>query len=221
MTVTTVTNMEGFLDFTSLIEGDSEFIPLITNEDEAEMESSDMPDLLPILPLRNNVLFPGVVLPITVGRDKSIRLINHANKAKLSIGVVAQKDQNEETPEFADLNKVGTLAEILRVLKMPDGSTTVIIQGKKRFEWVEAVQSEPFLEARVKLLPEVKPVENDLEFDAIFASVKDMALKIIKESPNIPSEASFAIKNIESPTFLINFISSNMNAYVEKKQLML
>ena len=221
MTVTTVTNMEGFLDFTSLIEGDSEFIPLITNEDEAEMESSDMPDLLPILPLRNNVLFPGVVLPITVGRDKSIRLINHANKAKLSIGVVAQKDQNEETPEFADLNKVGTLAEILRVLKMPDGSTTVIIQGKKRFEWVEAVQSEPFLEARVKLLPEVKPVENDLEFDAIFASVKDMALKIIKESPNIPSEASFAIKNIESPTFLINFISSNMNADVEKKQLML
>ncbi len=222
MTVTTVTNMEeGFLDFTSLIEGESEFIPLITNEDEAEMESSDMPDLLPILPLRNNVLFPGVVLPITVGRDKSIRLINHANKAKLSIGVVAQKDQNEETPEFADLNKVGTLAEILRVLKMPDGSTTVIIQGKKRFEWVAAVQSEPFLEARVKLLPEVKPVENDLEFDAIFASVKDMALKIIKESPNIPSEASFAIKNIESPTFLINFISSNMNADVEKKQLML
>ena len=212
---------EGFLDFTSLIEGESEFIPLITNEDEAEMESSDMPDMLPILPLRNNVLFPGVVLPITVGRDKSIRLINHANKAKLSIGVVAQKDQNEETPEFADLNKVGTLAEILRVLKMPDGSTTVIIQGKKRFEWVEAVQSEPFLEARVKLLPEVKPVENDLEFDAIFASVKDMALKIIKESPNIPSEASFAIKNIESPTFLINFISSNMNADVEKKQLML
>ena len=125
MTVTTVTNMEGFLDFTSLIEGDSEFIPLITNEDEAEMESSDMPDLLPILPLRNNVLFPGVVLPITVGRDKSIRLINHANKAKLSIGVVAQKDQNEETPEFADLNKVGTLAEILRVLKMPDRKSVV------------------------------------------------------------------------------------------------
>jgi ATP-dependent Lon protease len=212
---------EGFLDFTSLIEGESEFIPLITNEDEAEMESSEMPDVLPILPLRNNVLFPGVVLPITVGRDKSIRLINHANKAKLSIGVVSQKDQNEETPEFADLNKVGTLAEILRVLKMPDGSTTVIIQGKKRFEWVEAIQSEPFLEARVKLLPEVKPVENDLEFDAIFASVKDMALKIIKESPNIPSEASFAIKNIESPTFLINFISSNMNADVEKKQRML
>jgi ATP-dependent Lon protease len=212
---------EGFLDFTSLIEGESEFIPLITNEDEAEMESSEMPDVLPILPLRNNVLFPGVVLPITVGRDKSIRLINHANKAKMSIGVVAQKDQNEETPEFVDLNKVGTMAEILRVLKMPDGSTTVIIQGKKRFEWVEAIQSEPFLEARVKLLPEVKPVENDLEFDAIFASVKDMALKIIKESPNIPSEASFAIKNIESPTFLINFISSNMNADVEKKQRML
>jgi len=203
------------------MDGESEFIPLITNEDEQDMESSEMPEVLPILPLRNNVLFPGVVLPITVGRDKSIRLINHANKAKLSIGVVSQKDQNDESPEFADLNKVGTLAEILRVLKMPDGSTTVIIQGKKRFEWLEDIQSEPFLEARVKLLPEVKPVENDMEFDAVFTSVKDMALKIIKDSPNIPTEASFAIKNIESPTFLINFISSNMNADVEKKQLML
>jgi len=212
---------DAYLDLSSLMDGESEFIPLITNEDEQDMESSEMPEVLPILPLRNNVLFPGVVLPITVGRDKSIRLINHANKAKLSIGVVSQKDQNDESPEFADLNKVGTLAEILRVLKMPDGSTTVIIQGKKRFEWLEDIQSEPFLEARVKLLPEVKPVENDMEFDAVFTSVKDMALKIIKDSPNIPTEASFAIKNIESPTFLINFISSNMNADVEKKQLML
>ena len=210
-----------FLDFTSIMENDSEFIPLITNEDEHDMDAMDFPDVLPLLPLRNNVLFPGVVLPITVGRDKSIRLINHASKAKMSIGVVSQKDQDEESPEFDDLNQVGTLAEILRVLKMPDGSTTVIIQGKKRFEWVEAVQSEPFLEALVKMLPEVKPSENDMEFDALFESVKDLALKIIRDSPNIPSEASFAIKNIESPTFLINFICSNMNADVRKKQEML
>lgn len=210
-----------FLDFTSMMDNESEFIPLITNEDENEMDNMEAPESLPILPLRNNVLFPGVVIPITVGRDKSIRLINHASKAKIAIGVVSQKDVNEESPEFADLNKIGTLAEILRVLKMPDGSTTVIIQGKKRFEWIEALQSEPYLEARVSMLPEIKPIENDMEFDALFESVKDLALKIIRDSPNIPSEASFAIKNIESPTFLINFICSNMNADVHKKQEML
>lgn len=210
-----------FLDFTSMMDNDSEFIPLITNEDEHEMDNMEAPDRLPILPLRNNVLFPGVVIPITVGRDKSIRLINHASKSKTTIGVVSQKDQNEESPEFLDLNQVGTMAEILRVLKMPDGSTTVIIQGKKRFVWTEALQYEPFLEAKVNVLPEIKPFENDLEFEAIFESVKDLALKIIRDSPNIPTEASFAIKNIESPTFLINFICSNMNADVRKKQEML
>lgn len=210
-----------FLDFTSIMDNDSEFIPLITNEDEHEMDTMEAPDRLPILPLRNNVLFPGVVIPITVGRDKSIRLINHASKSKTTIGVVSQKDQNEESPEFLDLNQVGTMAEILRVLKMPDGSTTVIIQGKKRFVWTEALQSEPFLEAKVNVQPEIKPLENDLEFEAIFESVKDLALKIIRDSPNIPTEASFAIKNIESPTFLINFICSNMNADVRKKQEML
>jgi ATP-dependent Lon protease len=212
---------DAFLDFTSILDNHSEFIPLVTNDDETEMDNMEAPELLPILPLRNNVLFPGVVIPITVGRDKSIRLINHASKAKRAIGVVSQKDQNEESPEFADLNKVGTLAEILRVLKMPDGSTTVIIQGKKRFEWLEAAQSEPFLEAKVVMLPEIKPAENDIEFEAIFETVKDLALRIIRDSPNIPSEAAFAIKNIESPTFLINFICSNVNADVRKKQEML
>lgn len=210
-----------FFDLNAMLDGDSEFIPLITNEDDQDNDYSDLPDGLPILPLRNNVLFPGVVIPITVGRDKSIRLINEANKAKLPIGVVAQKDQSHESPEFKDLNKVGTMAHILRVLKMPDGSTTVIIQGKKRFEWTEALQSEPFMQAKVNFLPDIKPIEGDMEFDALIGSVEEMAMKIINESPNIPTEASFAIKNIESPMFLINFIASNMNAGVDKKQQML
>jgi ATP-dependent Lon protease len=212
---------EQVINFSGIMDGDSEFIPLITNDDEEEMDALELPEVLAILPLRNNVLFPGVVIPITVGRDKSIRLIQEANKGNKTIGVVAQINQEEETPEFSDLNRVGTMAKILRLLKMPDGTTTVIIQGKKRFEWVEEVQSEPYLKATVKFLPEVKPKKKDREFDAIFESMKDMSLQIIRDSPNIPTEASFAIKNIESPTFLVNFISSNMNADVEKKQKML
>lgn len=204
-----------------MLDGDSEFIPLITSDDEEAMEKMDLPEVLPILPLRNNVLFPGVVIPITVGRDKSIRLIQEANKGSKIIGVVAQKNQDEETPEFDDLYQVGTMAQILRLLKMPDGTTTVIIQGKRRFEWKEALESEPFLKATAEFLPEIKPEENDREFEAMYESMKDMALQIIRDSPNIPSEAAFAIKNIESPTFLVNFISSNMNADVEKKQGML
>lgn len=209
------------INFTGMLDGDSEFIPLITSDDEEAMEKMDLPEVLPILPLRNNVLFPGVVIPITVGRDKSIRLIQEANKGSKIIGVVAQKNQDEETPEFDDLYQVGTMAQILRLLKMPDGTTTVIIQGKRRFEWKEALESEPFLKATAEFLPEIKPEENDREFEAMYESMKDMALQIIRDSPNIPSEAAFAIKNIESPTFLVNFISSNMNADVEKKQGML
>lgn len=209
------------INFTGMLDGDSEFIPLITSDDEEAMEKMDLPEVLPILPLRNNVLFPGVVIPITVGRDKSIRLIQEANKGSKIIGVVAQKNQDEETPEFDDLYQVGTMAQILRLLKMPDGTTTVIIQGKRRFEWKKALESEPFLKATAEFLPEIKPEENDREFEAMYESMKDMALQIIRDSPNIPSEAAFAIKNIESPTFLVNFISSNMNADVEKKQGML
>ncbi len=209
------------INFTGMLDGDSEFIPLITSDDEEAMEKMDLPEVLPILPLRNNVLFPGVVIPITVGRDKSIRLIQEANKGSKIIGVVAQKNQDEETPEFDDLYQVGTMAQILRLLKMPDGTTTVIIQGKRRFEWKEALESEPFLKATAEFLPEIKPEEDDREFEAMYESMKDMALQIIRDSPNIPSEAAFAIKNIESPTFLVNFISSNMNADVEKKQGML
>lgn len=209
------------LHLTSGLEADAEFIPLITAEEEETMNKQVFPDELPILPLRNNVLFPGVVIPITVGRDKSIRLIREANKGNKIIGVVSQKNQDEESPEFDDLHKVGTVAQIIRMLKMPDGSSTVIIQGKRRFRMQELVQSEPYLKAKVQLLEEQRVDPNDKEMNVAFKSIKELALQIIQESPNIPSEASFAIGNIDSPTFMVNFISSNMNADVSKKQQML
>ena len=179
------------------------------------------PENLPILPLRNNVLFPGVVIPITVGRDKSIKLIQEANKGNKIIGVVSQKVQEEESPEFSDLHTVGTVAQIVRLLKMPDGSSTVIIQGKRRFRMLEMTQTDPFMRAKVQILNEQKFDTANKELNMMFKNIKDLALQIIKDSPNIPSEAQFAIKNIDSPTFLVNFISSNMNADVAKKQEML
>lgn len=203
------------------IDEESEFLPLMSQDDEDNMNKEVFPDDLPILPLRNNVLFPGVMIPITVGRDKSLRLLNEANKGKKIIGVVSQLNQEEENPAFSDLNNVGTVAQIVRMLKMPDGSSTVIIQGKRRFEIVEPYQTEPYMRAKVKFLEEL-PVEGDpKEMDLLYRTIKDLALQIIKESPNIPSEAAFAIGNIESPVFMVNFISSNMNADVNKKQALL
>jgi ATP-dependent Lon protease len=197
---------------------DAELIPLLTPEDEEEMNNEELPDSLPILPLRNTVLFPGVVIPITAGRDKSIKLINDANAAGKVIGVVAQKNENDEDPTKSDINTIGTVASILRVLKMPDGNVTVILQGKKRFE-IESVISElPYITAKIKNVTESRPLKKDTEFGAIIESIKDLAIQIIKESPNIPSEATFAIKNIESHSFLINFVSSNMNLSVSEKQ---
>ncbi len=212
---------EDFIQIASGIEQDAEFIPLISAEEEENINKQEFPEELPILPLRNNVLFPGVVIPITVGRDKSIRLIQDANRGNKIIGVVSQKDQEEESPEFEDLHKVGTVAQILRLLKMPDGSSTVIIQGKRRFEIVQPVSTEPYMKANTKLLVEERIDTNNQEMDVMIKSIKDLAVQIIQESPNIPSEASFAIGNIDSPTFLVNFISSNMNADVSKKQEML
>ncbi len=200
---------------------EAEFIPLITVEEEEKMNSEKFPEELPILPLRNNVLFPGVVIPITVGRDKSIRLIQDAGKGDKIIGVVSQVNQEDESPEIKDLYSVGTVAQIIRTLKMPDGSTTVIIQGKKRFKIVKEVQSEPYFRANVKFLKDKKYDKKSQEMEALFSSIKENALEIIKNSPNIPSEASFAIGNIDSPTFLVNFICSNMNADVAKKQELL
>lgn len=203
------------------IDENADFLPLMSQDEEDSMNREVFPDDLPILPLRNNVLFPGVMIPITVGRDKSIRLIQDAHKGNKIIGVVAQIDQEEEAPEFADLHRVGTVAQIIRMLKMPDGSSTVIIQGKRRFEISEPFQTEPYMRAKVNYLTEKTPPTKDHEMDLIFRSIKDLALQIIRDSPNIPSEASFAIGNIESPTFMVNFISSNMNADVQKKQEML
>jgi ATP-dependent Lon protease len=208
------------IDNLSLQEYDSEaeLIPLLTPEDEEEMINEELPDSLPILPLRNMVLFPGVVIPITAGRDKSIKLINDANAVGKIIGVVAQKNEEDEDPTKEDIHTIGTVARILRVLKMPDGNTTVILQGKKRFE-IDAVTSEdPYLTATIKDFPENRPEKTDTEFLAILESIKEIAIQIIKESPNIPTEATFAIKNIESQSFLINFVTSNMNLSVKEKQ---
>ena len=203
------------------INEDAELIPLMTPEDEDAMDKEKLPEVLPILPLRNTVLFPGVVIPITAGRDKSIKLINETNKGNKVIGVVSQKDESKEEPDLGDINTIGTVAQILRVLKMPDGNTTVIIQGKKRFNVTEIITSDPYMTATISEVPEARPAKENEEFKAIIDSIKEMALDIIKDSPNIPSEAAFAIKNIESNSFLINFVSSNLNISVEEKQKIL
>lgn len=200
---------------------DAELIPLMTPEDEDAMTKEDLPETLPILPLKNTVLFPGVVIPITAGRDKSIKLINETNKGSKVIGVVSQKDETQEDPGLEDINTVGTVARILRVLKMPDGNTTVIIQGKKRFEVSQLVTTEPYLTATINEVAEARPASDNKEFAVIIDSIKDLALDIINESPNIPSDAAFAIKNISSNSFLINFVSSNLNISVEEKQKLL
>lgn len=209
------------MGFSGITEEETELIPLLSNEEEDQMNQEKIPDILPILSLRNTVLFPGVVIPITVGRDKSINLIKDANKADKIVGVVSQKDDKQEDPAFEELNTVGTVAVVLKMFRMPDGNTTVIIQGKRRFKMQEMVQKEPYFKARVTAFPDITPEAGDKEFDALVSSLKDTSLNIIQNSPNIPSEAAFAIKNIESPSFLINFISSNMNAVVAEKQQIL
>lgn len=204
-----------------MIDNETELIPLITAEDEEQMNAEQTPPELPVLPLRNTVLFPGVVIPITVGRDRSIRLIQDVYRGNRTLGVVSQKDADIEEPNQEDLNKVGTIATIIRMLRMPDGSTTAVIQGKKRFEMLEMVRTDPYFTARIKEFNEQRPEKGEKEFEALVSSLKDLATNIIKASPHIPSEASFAIKNIDSPSFLVNFISSNMNAEVAEKQRML
>ena len=209
-------------DFNTLpiISEDTEFFPLMSQQDEDDMNSEETPEILSILPLRNTVLFPGVVIPITVGRDKSIKLIKEAYKGDRVIGVVTQKDVSIEDPTLDQLHSVGTVAHIIKMLQMPDGNTTVIIQGKQRFQLVEEVQSEPFIKAIVAKFTETKH-KNDKEFKSLVAAIKEMSSQIIQLSPNIPSEAGIALKNIESTSFLINFISSNMNAEMADKQKML
>ncbi len=202
-------------------EEDTDFLPIIPiNEDNEQDKGLTIPDVLPLLPLRNTVLFPGVVIPITVGRDKSIKAVNDAYKGDKLIGVLAQKDANTEDPELKDLCAIGTVAKIVKLIKMPDGGTTIIIQGKKRFKMLALVEEEPYFKARIHSLPEDEKLFDE-DFDACIASIKELASQIIQLSPNMPTEASIILKNIENPSFLINFVSSNINSELKEKQTLL
>ncbi len=207
--------------FSDLMDGDTEFFPLLSSEDEEKMNEEAIPEELPILPLRNTVLFPGVVIPITVGREKSIKLIKEAYAGDKTIGVVTQVDAEVEEPGADDLYKVGVVARIIKILQMPDGNTTAIIQGKKRFRIEEITQLDPYIKARVSNYETVTKYPETKAFEALIESVKDIAIQIVEKSPELPSEASFALKNIESPIFLINFVSSNLNMETKEKQRLL
>lgn len=203
-------------------EDDTDFIPIIPlNETENENDKiTDVPDDLPVLPLRNTVLFPGVVLPITVGRDKSIKAVNDAYKGNKLIGVLAQTDSTIEDPEIKDLCNIGTIAKIVKLIKMPDGGTTIIIQGKKRFHLEQITTDEPYFKAKVRLVDE-DVIPTDEDFAAYVSNIKDLAAQIVQMSPNMPTEASIILKNIENPSFLINFVSSNLNSEIGEKQRLL
>src|ERR1700754_3268983 len=202
-------------------EEEMEFMPIIPlNEDADGQDDEIVPKELSILPLRNTVLFPGGVLPITVGRDKSIKAVNDAYKLDKLIGVLAQKDLNIEEPDPKDLCSIGTVAKIVKLIKMPDGGTTIIIQGKKRFELQEMTSEDPYFKAMIRTLDddEIPGSEN---FNAYISTIKDLAGQIIQLSPNLPTEASIILKNIENPSFLINFVSSNLNSELTEKQTLL
>ncbi len=207
--------------FSDMIDGDTEFFPLLTAEDEEIMNEEGIPDELPILPLRNTVLFPGVVIPITVGRDKSIKLIRDSYTGDKIIGVVAQKDPEIEEPAEDDLHKVGTVARIIKILQMPDGNTTAIIQGKKRFQLDAVTQLDPYIKAAVSNYEPKQKNPKTKDFEALIDSVKDVAIQIVNKSPIIPSESAFALNNIESPGFLVNFVSSNLSVDNSQKQELL
>lgn len=204
----------------SLLSEETDFIPLITNEEDNSIPDSDLLEEISLLPLRNTVQFPGVVSPITAGRDKSIKLVQGAQKGKKLFGVLAQKDPDTETPGGEHLHSVGTLVQMVKSFKMPDGNITAILQGKRRFRIIEVISEEPFLKAKVEYLNDIKAADST-EFRALIQHIREMAMEIIQESPNIPTEAQIAVKNIESDTFLIHFIASNMNLDVEKKQAIL
>lgn len=221
LTVRKITKMNELLALTDIMDAETEFFPLLSSEDEEQINKEKVPDELPILPLRNTVLFPGVVIPITVGRDKSIALIKEAYKGNKTIGVVAQKNAEIEDPRAEDLHKIGTIARLIKILQMPDGNTTAIIQGKKRFEILEMLQTEPYFKAKVKGFEKSNVIPNDERFQALISSVKDLNVQIIEKSPAIPSEAAFALNNIESPVFLVNFVSSNLNVANDLKQQLL
>ena len=206
------------LSLSDIINESTEFIPLMTSDDEVEINSTDLPEELAILPLRNTVIFPGVVAPITAGRDKSLRLIRSITEEPKYVGMIAQRDGDNEDPGAADVFPIGTLAQIVKSFKMPDGNTTIIIQGKKRFKVLEWTQTEPYNRAKVEFLPEFVPAEDDVEFNILMESIKDVAAQLIQDSPHIPTEAQTALDNIKSNTFLLNFIASNSSMTLDKKQ---
>lgn len=203
------------------IDGEGDIVPIIADGEDGDLEDIDVPDSIPILSLRNTVLFPGVVLPIAIGRPRSVQLIKEAYRTDKIVGTVAQKDPDTDNPSFDELHTVGTIGQIVKLLEMPDGSTTAIIQGRKRMVLNELITDSPYFIARVRTIPEIKPESPSKDFDAIVGSLKDLSLKIIKINPNISPEASFAIKNIENNTYLINFICSNTDIKVQDKQRLL
>ena len=210
-------NMANFEDIQDQFDDFEQAIPLMSEEEEKELTQSEVPDELPILPLKNTVLFPGVVVPITVGRDRSLKLVKEAYESDKTIGVVSQKDEEDEDPDGKDLYDVGTVAQILKLIKMPDGSKSIVIQGKTTFKVEEFLQKDPYFKATVEPYRQEMDIEG-VELDASIRSVKETAQKIVNLSPNIPSEASVAINNINSPNFLLNFISSNLNVSTSDKQ---
>ena len=202
-------------------EDSADFLPIMGDEKELLNDNLHIPDTLPILPLRNTVLFPGVIIPINIGREKSLKLIRDSYRQNAMIGVIAQKDTNTENPGLQDLYQIGTVATILKILEMPDGTTTAIIQGKRRFYLEDLLYDEPYHVGKIQIKREEAMPANDPEYNAIAESLKDMAGKIVKYSGNIPNEAGFALKNIESMLFLINFISSNTDVDYQNKQELL
>ena len=202
-------------------DGPVELMPIISDGEDSDLYNVEIPETLPLLPLRNNVLFPGVVLPISIGRSKSVQLIRDAYQADKQIVTFAQKDPDVDEPVPADLHITGTLGQIVKLLEMPDGSTTAIIQGRMRVELVEITTTDPYFMAKVEGRPEIRPEAHNKEFDAIVGSLKDLSLRIIKLNPTVSPEASFAVKNIENSTYLINFICSNTDIKVVDKQTLL
>ena len=206
------------LSLSDIINESTEFIPLMTSDEEVEINNTDLPEELPILPLRNTVIFPGVVAPITAGRDKSLRLIRDIKEEPKYVGMITQKDGDTEEPTSDDVFPTGTLAQIVKSFKMPDGNTTIIIQGKKRFRILEWTTTEPYNRAKVEFLPEFVPEDDDVEFNIVMDSIKEVAAQLIQDSPHIPTEAQTALDNIKSNTFLLNFIASNSSMVLDKKQ---
>jgi len=209
------------LSFETIITEESDFIPLLSQEDENRILKEEYPKNMPILPLRNAVLFPGVVLPITAGRDKSIKLLQEAQKKDKTIAVFSQKDNKIEDPTPEDLNQIGTVARIIKLLKMPDGSTMAILQGTRKCKLNEITEFQPYFKGSIEMIDDPKIKKKNKQYDALIDSIRDTSIQIINENPAIPSEATFAIKNIEGGSFLVNFAASNLQLTVQQKQELL